>query len=71
MQDQKNDKPVEIYCPICGFSTLVKETEHNLTGLSRDERVRRVKELQAGDTPIFMCDGCDNPEQSAGIMEVK
>ena len=71
MSDKNDQKPVEIFCPICGFTTTVKETDHGLEGLSHDEKVEAVKKLQQSEHPIVVCKGCDDPEQTAKIMEVR
>lgn len=69
---QKNDeKPVEIYCPICGFTTPVKQVDDQYTAMNRDEKISYIKMLQRSDHPVFTCSKCDNPEQSADIMEVR
>jgi hypothetical protein len=66
-----NDKPVEIFCPICGYTTLVKEADHGLEGLSREEKIKAIQKLQESDHPIVICKGCDDPGQTAKIMEVR
>lgn len=71
MSDSNEAKPVEVFCPICGYSTTVKETDHGLEGLSREEKVEAVKKIQQGEEPIVVCNGCDDPDQTAKIMEVR
>jgi uncharacterized Zn finger protein (UPF0148 family) len=68
---KRDDTPVEIYCPICGYTTAVKETDHHLEGLSRQEKIEAIKALQESDQPIVVCKGCDDPKQTARIMEVR
>ena len=65
------DKPIEIHCPICGFSTYINDPDKSFDGLSRDEKITKIKSMQKSDQPVFTCDGCDRPDQTAGIMEVK
>jgi hypothetical protein len=65
------DKPVEIFCPICGFTAPVKDDAPEFAGLSRAERVEKIKIIQKSDHPLVECDGCDNAEASAEIMEVR
>ena len=71
MPNNIDERPVEIFCPICGYSTTVKETDHGLEGLSHEEKVEAVKKLQQSGEPIVVCSGCDDPEQTARIMEVR
>ena len=66
-----HDKPIEIFCPICGYATPVNEDNPELEGLSREEKVIKIRKLQKGEKPVFTCSGCDNPEASADIMEVR
>ena len=69
--EKRDDSPVEIFCPICGYTTVVKEADRGLEGLSRDEKIQAVKKLQQSDHPIVECSGCDDPKQTAHIMEVR
>ena len=66
-----NNKPVEVFCPICGFATPVKDADHGLNGMSREDKIDAVKKLQQSDTPIVVCKGCDDPAETAKIMEVR
>ena len=66
-----SEKPVEIFCPICGFTSLVKEVDDEYAVLPRDEKVAYIQKLQESGRPFFLCTRCDNPEQSAKIMEVR
>ena len=70
-KNEKDDKPVEIFCPICGYTTYVNQLDEKYAGLARDEKIQYVKTLQHGDHPVFLCSKCDNPEQTPGIMEVR
>ncbi len=69
--EKREDKPVEIFCPICGFTTPVNEVDDKYSTLTRKEKVNYVAMLQKSDHPVFTCSRCDNPEQTAGIMEVR
>ena len=71
MSEHNEDRPVEIFCPICGFTTPVARVDDAYTGLSREEKVRYVRKLQKSDHPVFVCSNCDNPQQTPGIMEVR
>ncbi len=71
MADDRDNRPVEIFCPICGYTTAVKEADYDLEGLGRDEKIQKIKELQGSDHPVVVCKGCDDPEESARIMEVR
>jgi hypothetical protein len=62
---------VEIFCPICGFTTPVGQVDDTYKTLSREEKVSYVEKLQKSDHPVYLCSNCDNPEQSADIMEVR
>ena len=67
----ENDKPIEIYCPICGYASYINVPDASLDGLSRDEKMAKIREMQRGDHPAYTCDGCDSPDQTAGIMEIR
>jgi hypothetical protein len=69
--EEREDKPVEIFCPICGFTTPVNQVDEKYATLTREEKVSYVKMLQKSDHPVFTCGKCDNPGQSADIMEVR
>ena len=69
--EERDEKPVEVYCPICGFTTPINEVDEKYTALTREEKVSYVKMLQKSDHPVFTCSRCDNPEQSTDIMEVR
>ena len=64
-------KPIEIYCPICGFTSPLSDPDSSWAGLSREEKIERMKALQESDTPIFLCKGCVNPADSAKILEIR
>ena len=69
--NERDDTPVEIFCPICGYATAVKETDHDFEGLTRSEKIEAIKALQESDQPIVVCKGCDDLKQTARIMEVR
>ena len=67
----REDNPIEIFCPICGFTTPVNDVGEKYKAMTREERIDYVRMMQHSDHPLFTCDRCDNPEQSAEIMEVR
>jgi hypothetical protein len=74
MSDNSNrheDNPIEVHCPICGFHEALNTDDERLTGLSREEKIERIRELQASADPFFTCDGCDSPKESAKILEIQ
>ena len=64
------EKPIEVYCPICGFHEALNEDE-NLVGLSRSDKVKKIQTLQASNDPYFTCAGCEDPKESAKILEIR
>ncbi len=64
-------KPIEVYCPICGFKETLNADDARLAGLSREEKIARIREFQASDEPFFTCDGCDSEKESAKILEIR
>ena len=69
--DNKENKPVEIFCPICGFTSYINQVDEQFEDMTRDKKVEYVKTLQKSEHPVFMCTRCENPEQTPGIMEVR
>jgi hypothetical protein len=69
--DNREEKPVEIFCPICGYKSFIGKVDEKFAVMPRDEKVEYVKTLQLSGNPVFICSKCDNPEQSARIMEVR
>ena len=63
-------KPIEVYCPICGFHESLNADDNRLAGLTRKEKIARIREIQASDQPFFTCDGCGNEKESAKILEI-
>lgn len=64
-------RPIEVYCPICGFHEAVNCEDERLAGLSRDAKIERIRELQESDHPFFTCDGCGDPTGSARVLEIR
>ena len=65
------NKPIEVYCPICGFNESINSDDVRLKGKSREEKLVEIRELQNSETPFFTCDKCDSPAQSAKIIEIR
>jgi len=70
-KESREDKPVEVFCPICGYTSYVKHVDEQFDTLPREEKVKYVKALQLSEHPVFTCGKCDIPEQTARIMEVR
>ena len=64
------EKPIEVYCPICGFREAINEDE-KLAGLSRSDKIKQIRTLQTSKDPYFTCAGCENPKESAKILEIR
>lgn len=64
-------KPIQVYCPICGFEEALNTDDPRLAGLDRAGKIIRIRELQASNQPFFTCDRCDNPASSAEILEIR
>ena len=64
-------KPIEVYCPICGFSESINDPIPSLEELSREERVAHLRMIQKGDNPLFFCKGCVNCEDTSRILEIR
>lgn len=69
--ENQEEKPVEVFCPICGYKSFIRKVDEKFAVMPRDEKVEYVKTLQMSGNPVFVCSKCDNPEQSAKIMEVR
>jgi hypothetical protein len=65
------NKPIEVYCPICGFNEAINSDDARLKGKSRDEKIVEIRALQDSDAPFFTCDKCDSPAESAKIIEIR
>ena len=65
------DKPVEVYCPICGFSEPINDPIPALEDLTREERVAHLRMIQNSENPLFLCKGCENCEDTARILEIR
>ena len=65
------EKPIEVYCPICGYTTLINVPENSLSGLSRDDKVSRLREIQHGPSPFYTCSGCKTAKDAAAILEIR
>ncbi|MBN1686156.1 MAG: hypothetical protein JW852_05850 [Spirochaetales bacterium] len=70
-EDNKANRPVEIFCPICGYKVLINEVDEDYAGLPREKKVDYVRTLQKSGHPMFTCTRCENPEQTARFMEVR
>lgn len=66
-----DEKPIEVHCPICGYTTFINDPDSSMKGLSREQKIERIRKMQAGDAPIFTCSGCDAPEKTPNILEIR
>ena len=69
--NNKNAKPIEVYCPICGFHEAINSDDSRLKGASRSEKIAEIRALQSSENPYFTCDRCDDPTGSADILEFR
>jgi hypothetical protein len=67
----EKDKPIEVYCPICGFREDINSDDDRLRGLSREKKIAKIRELQGSAAPFFTCDGCRDGVESAKILEIR
>ena len=51
------EKPIEIHCPICGYTTFINDPDSSMKGLTREQKIERIRSIQSGDTPFFTCSG--------------
>lgn len=70
-KDSRDERPIEIYCPICGYITPINITDESLESLPREKKLAKLKALQRSDHPFYTCGGCSDPEGSTGILEVR
>ena len=66
-----NEKPIEVFCPICGFNSPFNEIDEELKSLPREEKLQALNQRQKEGEPVFTCSGCDDPEGSAKIIEFR
>ena len=64
-------KPIEVFCPICGFQEAINSDDSRLSGKSREEKIAAIRALQESEEPFFTCDKCDSPAESAKIIEIR
>ncbi len=66
-----DEKPVEVFCPICGYHAALNDPEESMSKLTRAEKVEKIREMQKGDHPYVMCRNCRNPQDSVRILEIR
>ena len=72
MSSHDNDeRPVEVFCPVCGYTSPINDPDKTLESLPRDEKLRRIRLMQEGENPPFTCSGCDDPEGSVRVLEIR
>lgn len=65
------EKPIEIFCPICGFKTYVNNSDETIADLSRAEKIKHIQKLQKSERPFFLCNGCENPKATSEVLEIR
>ncbi len=65
-----NDRPIELFCPDCGYELSIVEANPGRYGKSREETVNVMRIFQATDHP-WICIKCKNDNNKSVPLEVR
>ena len=70
-ENESDQRPVEVFCPICGYTSAINDPDDAFATMTREEKLRRIRAIQQSGRPVYTCSGCEDPQQSAQFLEIK